>query len=69
MHILHQYVRHDTGLRLGEDVDDAALEVNILLHCRVGSNAGFLGDTRISQNLKVLYQPGRPWASPSPADT
>ena len=47
-------VRHDTGLRLGEYVGDEALEVSILLRCRVVSNAGFLGDTRISHNLKVL---------------
>ena len=64
VHILHQrvrlgqevpsVVRHITGLRLGEDVDDEALEVTILLQCRMGCKMGFLGETRISQNLDVL---------------
>ena len=64
MNVLHQrvrhgqevppVVRHDIGLRLGEDVGDETLEVSILLQSRTGSNAGFLGETRISQNMKVL---------------
>ena len=64
VHILHQLVRHGqevlsvvrhvTGLRQGEDVGDEALKVSILLQCRMGSNAVFLGDTRIFQNLNVL---------------
>ena len=55
VHILHQrirhgqevpsVVRHDTVLRLGEDVGDEALKVSIRLQCRMGSNAGFLGDS------------------------
>ena len=61
MHILHQRIRRGqevppvvTGLHLGEDVGDEALEVSILRQFRMGSNTGFLGGTRISQNLKVL---------------
>jgi len=61
VHILHERVRHGqkvprhvTGLRLGEEVEEEPLEVNIILQCRMISCAGFLGESHISKNVKVL---------------
>ena len=51
-HILHgqevpPVIRHVTGLHLGENVGDKSLEVSIIM----SSSAGFLGKTRIFQNM------------------
>ena len=53
-HEVHSVIRHAIGLHLGEDVGDEALEVSVLRQCRMGSNAGFLGEIRIFQYLTVL---------------
>ncbi|KAJ3583308.1 hypothetical protein NHX12_028172 [Muraenolepis orangiensis] len=64
VHILYEHICHGqevppvvchvTGLHLGEEVGDEALKVSIILQCHMSSSAGFFGETRISQNLKVL---------------